>query len=73
MVGLVAIGAAEARLVASDSRSASSKLWVELDLDGTTFVWKMEDAIIISPGILGSTQHRAFNETERALATLTFS
>lgn len=38
MVGLVAEGAADARLAASDSRRASSKLCMELDLEGTTFV-----------------------------------
>lgn len=38
MVGLVADGAAEARLVASASLNASSKLWVEFDRDGTTLV-----------------------------------
>lgn len=39
MVGLVTEGAADVRLVASASRRASSKLCVELDLEGTTFVY----------------------------------
>jgi len=43
MVGLVAEGAADARLIASDSRRASSKLCVELDLEADTFVCKEQD------------------------------
>ena len=40
IVGLVADDTVDARLEASASRKASSKLCMEVDLDGTTFVCK---------------------------------